>query len=115
MTIPTQTGKPFLIPVITTAGLMFFSQFAGVDGVLSYVSDRFRDRSSVIRSSSNVPVVVLYCVQLTAAFVCFFCINGRGRRRSLLLTSAASSAVALLGLGLYLLFEDIGKDFGFVF
>lgn len=86
---------------------MFFSQFSGVDGVLTYASDRFRDHRHRYELMSNLPVVVLYAVQLAAALICFATIDRKGRR-SLLLVSAAAAAAALLALGLYLLFEDIG-------
>ena len=51
--------RPFLLPVIIAGGLMFFSQFAGIDGVLMYAFSRFHDRSSE-STFENFPVVILY-------------------------------------------------------
>ncbi len=103
----TNSGKAFLIPVIISSGLMFFSQFAGVDGVMTYAADRFQFQDPSGFLPNNLPIVVLYGVQLVAALICFVCVDRQGRR-SLLLISTATAAIALLALGLYLLFEDIG-------
>ncbi|KZS21447.1 Sugar transporter [Daphnia magna] len=92
--------KPFMLPVSIAGGLMFFSQFSGVDSVLTYAADKFRDHS-------NFPIVVLYGVQLITALICFGTVDRKGRKW-LLLVSAAASALSMLSLGLYVLCEDIG-------
>lgn len=92
--------KPFMLPVTIAGGLMFFSQFSGVDSVLTYAAERFRDQS-------NFPMVVLYGVQLITGLICFGTVDRKGRKW-LLLVSAATSALSMLSLGLYVLCEDIG-------
>ena len=92
--------KPFLYPVVIAGGLMFFSQFSGVDCVLTYAADRFRHQS-------HLPVVVLYGVQLITALICFASVDRKGRKW-LLLVSAATAALSMLSLGVYVLCQDIG-------
>ena len=92
--------KPFMLPVIIAGGLMFFSQFSGVDSVLTYAAQQFRDKT-------NFPLVILYGVQLITALICFGSVDRKGRKW-LLLVSAAAAALAMLSLGLYVLCEDIG-------
>lgn len=92
--------KPFLLPVVIVGGLMFFSQFSGVDSVLTFAAERFRDKS-------HFPMVVLYGVQLIMALICFGSVDRKGRKWMLLL-SAAAAAVSMLSLGLYVLCEDMG-------
>lgn len=75
---------------------------------MTYAADRFQFQDPSGFLPNNLPIVVLYGVQLVAALICFVCVDRQGRR-SLLLISTATAAIALLALGLYLLFEDIGK------
>ncbi len=51
--------RSFLMPVTIASGLMFFSQFGGIDGVLMYAFRRFNDRTAA-SSFHNFPVVILY-------------------------------------------------------
>jgi len=97
--------KPFLMPVVLAGGIMFFSQFAGIDGILMYAFDRFRTTQP--GSWTNLPVVVLYSVQLLTAIICFSCVDRKGRKM-LLLISTSAAALSSLALGLYvLLFDDL--------
>ena len=93
------------MPVVLAGGIMFFSQFAGIDGILMYAFDRFRTTQP--GSWTNLPVVVLYSVQLLTAIICFSCIDRKGRKM-LLTISTSAAALSSLALGLYvLLFDDL--------
>lgn len=94
--------KPFVLPVVVAGGLMFFSQFSGIDGILTYAGEHFREAPD-----SNAAIVILYLVQLITTLICFATIDRKGRK-TLLLVSTATTALAALSLGLYVLCEDIG-------
>ncbi|KAK2721611.1 facilitated trehalose transporter Tret1-like [Artemia franciscana] len=96
----------FYKPVYIAGAIMFFGQFSGIDGVLLFAFERYKNDALPSSGFTHFPVVVLYCLQLVATLVCGFLIDKKGKKL-MLLVSTGTCAAAGLALGLYILFEDL--------
>lgn len=69
-----------LKPLSISLGLMFFQQFSGINAVIFYAEDIFRDSGSSIPSS--VSVIIIGVVNFVATFIATVLIDRLGRKVS---------------------------------
>lgn len=108
----TPTGKAFFIVM----GLMTFMQLSGIDAVIFYLGEIFRDAGSTL-SPLNASIVV-GAVQVVANVSSAIAVDRVGRR-VLLILSEALMAASLASLALYFHLRDdrgfnVSENFGWV-
>ncbi|XP_025264837.1 facilitated trehalose transporter Tret1 isoform X3 [Camponotus floridanus] len=85
-----------LKPLLISLGLMLFQQMSGINAVIFYTVQIFKDAGSTI--DENVSTIIIGIVNFIATFVAAGVIDKLGRKM-LLYISAASMALTLFALG----------------
>jgi len=93
-----------LKPTGICLGLMFFQQASGIDAVVFYTVDIFREAGTNL--DSNLSTIIVGGVQVISFFLSGVLIDRAGRR-PLLLISATFMAISIFALGL---FFKLSKD-----
>lgn len=97
-----QTMKPFFICI----GLMFFQQFSGINAVIFYTVDIFRDAGSTI--DSNLSSIIVGAVNLISTVVATLLIDKLGRK-ILLYISNTLMGLSLGVLAFFFYYQEEGK------
>ncbi|XP_065362596.1 facilitated trehalose transporter Tret1-2 homolog isoform X2 [Calliphora vicina] len=100
---PVSIGSALMRPVTLKAlgislGLMFFQQLCGINAVIFYSTDIFRDANTGI--NENLSTIVVGIMQVIATFVSVMVVDKLGRR-ILLLASSSVMAIATTAMGVY--------------
>lgn len=100
---PVSVGAALTRPVALKAlaislGLMFFQQMCGINAVIFYSTDIFRDANTGM--DENVSTIVVGVMQVVATFISVLVVDRLGRRL-LLLASTAAVALATICMGVY--------------
>ncbi|XP_049803573.1 facilitated trehalose transporter Tret1-like isoform X1 [Schistocerca nitens] len=101
-------------PITVSIGLMFFQQLSGINAVIFYTVDIFRDAGSTI--DGNLSTIIVGIVNLGSTFIATALIDRLGRK-VLLYISAISMNLSLLALGAFFFLKDTGydvKDYGWL-
>lgn len=97
-------GRPASIRAMTIAiGLMFFQQVSGINAVIFYSTDIFRDANTGIEA--EMATIIIGVIQVVATFVATSVVDKLGRR-ILLLASGSLMAVCTIALGAYFFIKD---------
>uniref|UniRef100_A0A1A9WSP4 Major facilitator superfamily (MFS) profile domain-containing protein n=1 Tax=Glossina brevipalpis TaxID=37001 RepID=A0A1A9WSP4_9MUSC len=101
-------GAALLRPVTLKAlaislGLMFFQQLCGINAVIFYSTDIFKDAETGI--DENLSTIVVGVMQVIATFVSVMVVDKLGRRL-LLLASAIVMAFSTVAMGAYFYMKD---------
>uniref|UniRef100_A0A1A9ZKQ0 Major facilitator superfamily (MFS) profile domain-containing protein n=1 Tax=Glossina pallidipes TaxID=7398 RepID=A0A1A9ZKQ0_GLOPL len=101
-------GTALLRPVTLKAlaislGLMFFQQLCGINAVIFYSTDIFKDAETGI--DENLSTIVVGVMQVIATFVSVMVVDKLGRRL-LLLASAIVMALSTVAMGVYFYMKD---------
>ncbi|XP_050447844.1 facilitated trehalose transporter Tret1 isoform X1 [Cataglyphis hispanica] len=88
--------KNNLKPLLISLGLMFFQQMSGINAVIFYTVQIFKDAGSTI--DENLSTIIIGIVNFIATFVAAAVIDRLGRKM-LLYISAVSMALTLFALG----------------
>ncbi|KAL6442483.1 hypothetical protein ACFW04_002595 [Cataglyphis niger] len=99
--------KNNLKPLLISLGLMFFQQMSGINAVIFYTVQIFKDAGSTI--DENLSTMIIGLVNLIATFVAAVLIDRLGRK-VLLYISAVSMIVTLTVLGGYFYVKSLGVD-----
>lgn len=88
-------------------GLMFFQQMSGINAVIFYTSDIFRDSGTSI--DAKISTIIVGSIQVVSTFVSSLVVDKLGRRL-LLLVSIVVMGICLCGLGVFFYLKDEGSD-----
>ncbi|XP_073839129.1 solute carrier family 2 member nebulosa isoform X2 [Musca autumnalis] len=88
-------------------GLMFFQQLCGINAVIFYSTDIFRDADTGI--DANLSTIVVGIMQVIATFVSVMVVDKLGRRL-LLLASASVMALSTIAMGVYFYMKENGDS-----
>ncbi|WP_266143598.1 MFS transporter [Escherichia coli] len=94
-------------PITVSMGLMFFQQLSGINAVIFYTVDIFRDAGSTI--DGNLSTIIVGIVNLGSTFIATALIDRLGRK-VLLYISAIAMNLSLLALGAFFFLKDTGYD-----
>lgn len=105
---PVSIGSALMLPVTRKAltislGLMFFQQLCGINAVIFYSTDIFRDAKTGI--DANLSTIVVGIMQVVATFVSVLVVDKLGRRL-LLLASASIMALSTICMGVYFYMQE---------
>ncbi|KAI9588361.1 hypothetical protein GQX74_004206 [Glossina fuscipes] len=105
-------GTALLRPVTLKAlaislGLMFFQQLCGINAVIFYSTDIFKDAETGI--DEDLSTIVVGVMQVIATFVSVMVVDKLGRRL-LLLASAIVMALSTVAMGVYFYMKDNDND-----
>lgn len=101
------TRRVTIKALIISLGLMFFQQLSGINAVIFYTTDIFRDAQTGIDESLSTIVVGL--MQVIATFISVMVVDKLGRR-ILLLASSAVMAISTVLMGLYFFMQSNDKS-----
>ncbi|XP_068974263.1 facilitated trehalose transporter Tret1-like isoform X2 [Bombus flavifrons] len=99
--------KNHLKPLFISLGLMFFQQFSGINAVIFYTVQIFRDAGSSI--DENISTIVVGIVNFISTFVAASVIDRLGRKM-LLYISAISMCLTLFTFGTFFYVKAAGVD-----
>ncbi|XP_058985056.1 facilitated trehalose transporter Tret1-2 homolog isoform X1 [Musca domestica] len=88
-------------------GLMFFQQLCGINAVIFYSTDIFKDADTGI--DANLSTIVVGIMQVIATFVSVMVVDKLGRRL-LLLASASVMALSTIAMGVYFYMKENGDS-----
>lgn len=94
-------------PLLISLGLMFFRQFCGINGLIFYTVQIFRDAGSSI--DENLCTIIVALVNLMSSFIATMLIDLVGRKVLLFISSAVMS-ITLMILGSFFYYKDAGHD-----
>lgn len=94
-------------PLMISLGLMFFQQFGGINAVIFYTVQIFKDAGSSI--DENLCTIIVGVVNLLASFIATILIDRLGRKVLLYISSAAMSSTLLI-LGSFFYYKNAGHD-----
>lgn len=105
---PVSIGSSLMLPITLKAltislGLMFFQQLCGINAVIFYATDIFRDANTGI--DANLSTIVVGIMQVVATFVSVMVVDKLGRRL-LLLVSASVMALSTICMGVYFYMQE---------
>ncbi|XP_066584242.1 facilitated trehalose transporter Tret1-like isoform X2 [Prorops nasuta] len=101
-------------PLLISLGLMFFQQMSGINAVIFYTVQIFRDAGSSV--DENVSTIIVGVVNFISTFVAAAVIDKLGRKM-LLYISGATMSVTLMSLGTFFYLKETSTDvssFGWV-
>lgn len=101
------TRRVTLKALSISLGLMFFQQLCGINAVIFYSTEIFRDANTGI--DANLSTIVVGIMQVVATFVSVLVVDKLGRRL-LLLASAIVMAIATVAMGVYFFMQDQDKE-----
>ncbi|KAM7357345.1 solute carrier family 2 member nebulosa isoform 2-T3 [Cochliomyia hominivorax] len=109
---PVSIGSALMRPVTIKAlcislGLMFFQQLCGINAVIFYSTDIFKDADTGI--DENLSTIVVGIMQVIATFVSVMVVDKLGRRL-LLLASSSVMAISTIAMGVYFYLKETDKD-----
>lgn len=94
-------------PVLISLGLMFFQQLSGINAVIFYTVQIFKDAGSSV--DENLSTIIVGLVNFISTFVAAMVIDKLGRKL-LLYVSAVSMCLTLFALGTFFYFKTHGAD-----
>lgn len=101
------TRRVTIKALIISLGLMFFQQLSGINAVIFYTGDIFRDAQTGIDESLSTIVVGL--MQVIATFISVMVVDKLGRR-ILLLASSAVMIISSILMGVYFYMQSNDKS-----
>lgn len=101
------TRKVTLKALAISLGLMFFQQLCGINAVIFYATDIFKDANTGI--DAKLSTIVVGIMQVIATFVSVLVVDKLGRRL-LLLASATVMALSTIAMGVYFYLQDRDKE-----
>ncbi|XP_037813161.1 facilitated trehalose transporter Tret1 isoform X2 [Lucilia sericata] len=109
---PVSIGSALMRPVTIKAlcislGLMFFQQLSGINAVIFYSTDIFRDAETGI--DENLSTIVVGIMQVIATFISVMVVDKLGRR-ILLLASSSVMAISTIAMGVYFYMKENDRD-----
>ncbi|XP_046807637.1 facilitated trehalose transporter Tret1 isoform X2 [Lucilia cuprina] len=109
---PVSIGSALMRPVTIKAlcislGLMFFQQLSGINAVIFYSTDIFRDAETGI--DENLSTIVVGIMQVIATFISVMVVDKLGRR-ILLLASSSVMAISTVAMGVYFYMKENDRD-----
>lgn len=93
--------------LIISLGLMLFQQLSGVNAVIFYANNIFKDAGSTL--SPAISAIIIGVIQVVCTYGSSLLIDKAGRK-ILLLVSAAVMAICQALLGIYFYLKDHGHD-----
>ena len=99
--------KGHLKPLLISLGLMFFQQLSGINAVIFYTVQIFKDAGSSI--DENVSTIIVGIVNFISTFVAAAVIDKLGRKM-LLYISAVSMCITLFTFGSFFYVKSSGTD-----
>ncbi|XP_055389753.1 facilitated trehalose transporter Tret1-like [Condylostylus longicornis] len=96
-----------LKPLLISLGLMFFQQLSGINAVIFYTVQIFKDAGSTI--DENLCTIIVGCVNFVATFIATIFIDRLGRK-ILLYVSDIAMIVTLFTLGTYFYCKELDFD-----
>ncbi|XP_014254936.1 facilitated trehalose transporter Tret1-like isoform X2 [Cimex lectularius] len=100
-------SRKYIWPLCISIGLMFFQQLSGINAVIFYTVNIFRDAGSTI--DSNICAIIVGCVNLGSTLVATALIDRVGRK-VLMYISNTVMALTLFTLGTFFYLKDRGTD-----
>lgn len=101
-------SREFYKPMLLALALMFFQQFSGINAVLFYQADIFKDAAPESNAALNTIIV---CLAQVLATIAGSVLVDRLGRKMLLLASGAGHTVSLIMFGWYSFKSAADKDF----
>ncbi|XP_055908065.1 facilitated trehalose transporter Tret1 isoform X2 [Eupeodes corollae] len=101
------TRRVTIKALIISLGLMFFQQLSGINAVIFYTTDIFRDAQTGI--DENLSTIVVGIMQVIATFISVMVVDKLGRR-ILLLASSAVMAISTVLMGVYFYMQSNDKS-----
>ncbi|XP_034173018.2 trehalose transporter 1 isoform X1 [Osmia lignaria lignaria] len=99
--------KNHLKPLLISLGLMFFQQLSGINAVIFYTVQIFKDAGSSI--DSNISTIIVGVVNFISTFAAASVIDKLGRKM-LLYISAVSMCITLFTFGTFFYMKENGSD-----
>nr|XP_012151512.1 PREDICTED: facilitated trehalose transporter Tret1-like isoform X1 [Megachile rotundata] len=96
-----------LKPLLISLGLMFFQQLSGINAVIFYTVQIFKDAGSSI--DENLSTIIVGIVNFISTFVAAAVIDKLGRKM-LLYVSAVSMCITLFTFGTFFYVKELGSD-----
>lgn len=99
----TASRRGFLMAI----GLMFFQQVSGINAVIFYTTDIFKDADTGI--NPEIATIIVGIMQVVTTFIASLVVDRLGRRM-LLLVSDALMAICTILLGIYFYLQNNNKE-----
>lgn len=94
-------------PILISLGLMFFQQMSGINAVIFYTVQIFKDAGSTV--DENISTIIVGVVNFISTFIAAVVIDKLGRKL-LLYISGVSMSIMLFSLGTYFYVKLNGAD-----